>query len=182
RKTWRGVIEEYGHFLKVIKLCAGLNKNLVSLRRRSVLHFNNAADVQARRIDTVLACRHDVIVNFHFFDSGNVTHLDHAHTEIRASTYRAEGAGLSELAHDCAGSGFLVCDQHDLRRPRTDGDDASDDPAGRDDRHVHFDSRGAAAIDRDRVEPDGGIARDHASGNALDVRLLVEIQQGFETV
>ena len=86
------MIKEYRNFLEVIKPCAGLNKNLVRLRRRSILDFNHTADVQARRINPILACRHHVIVNFYFLESGNITHLDQTDTEIRTPANGAEGA------------------------------------------------------------------------------------------
>ena len=83
------MIEEYSDFLKVIKLCAGLNNNLMGGCCRSVFNLDNTANVQALWINPVLTCCHHIIVNFHFLETGNVLHLDQSDTEIRCVRERS---------------------------------------------------------------------------------------------
>src|SRR6185503_6786805 len=103
------------------------------------------------------------------------------HAEIRSSFDRTECAGLSELAHNRAGAGLLVSNQHYLGSPRTDSYYSSNDSTASNHRHVDGDSRTAANVDRDGIEPDRRIAGDDSSRDILDVALLIQIQQGFET-
>src|SRR6185295_447877 len=85
-RTWRGAVEKYCDFLKMIELSAGLDENLMGRRRRSTLHLDNAADVQTRRIDPILSSRHDVIAVLDFLETGNVTHFNQPCTEICSSS------------------------------------------------------------------------------------------------
>ncbi len=134
------MIKKHGDFFQLIELRAGLNENLMGLRGGAVLHFNNSAHVQTRRIDSILTSRHHGVADFNFLETRNVTHFDQRHTEIGASSHRTQRARLSELTDNGAGAGFLIGDQHHLRRPWADGDDAADDAAAGDDRHVDCDS------------------------------------------
>src|SRR5690242_15182258 len=165
----------------MVQLRAGLNQNLVRLRCRSFFYIDHFADIQTGWINSVLSRRHHVIADFHLLESRDVAHLDYADAEIRTAAYRTERARLAQLSDHRARPGLLVRNQHYLRRPRTDGDHTAHDPAASPDRHIDRDAGSAAAIDRDRVEPDRRIASDHARRNAVGFGLFAEVEQGFET-
>src|SRR5215213_303039 len=153
----------------MVQLSTRLDQDLVRLRRRAFFYVDNSTDSQTRRIDAVLAGRHNYVVNFHFLETGHVTHFDYSDAEVRPSTNRSERAGFAELSDDSARAGFLIRNQHHLRRERTDADHAPHDSAARYHRHVNRDAGAAAAIDADRVEPHRRIAGDHSRGNRFDV-------------
>src|SRR5689334_19373050 len=81
-RTLRSAIEQHGHLLQMVELCAGLNQNLMGLRCGPVFNVDNSSDVQTGRIDSVLPGRHYGVVYLYFLETGDVTHLDNPHAEI----------------------------------------------------------------------------------------------------
>ena len=53
----------------MVKLSAGLNQNLVGLRRSAVFNVDNFSHIQTRRIDTILPGCHYGVVYLYFLET-----------------------------------------------------------------------------------------------------------------
>src|SRR5688572_663775 len=124
----------------MIKLSAGLNQDLVGLRRSAVFNVNNSSHIQTRRIDAILPGRHYSVVYLYLLQTGDVTHFNNSDSEISTPTHRTERARLAQLPNHGSRTSLLVRNEHHLCGKRTDGDHAADDPAASHDRHIDSDA------------------------------------------
>ena len=130
----------------------GPDQNLVRLCCRAWPYLDNLTYSQPRRINAVLARCQDVIANFNFLESRNVTHFKQ--TFFTQAPDRAERSRPAKLSHNCTGRRLFISDHHHLRRPRTQSNHATDYAATRNHGHVESDTRRTAAVNRNGVEPD----------------------------
>src|SRR6185436_8078997 len=150
RPRWR-MIEQYRHVFELIQFRAGPDKNLVRLCSRARSYLHNLADSQPRRINTILAGRQDEIANFNFIESGDVTHF---HQALFAETsYRPKRSRTTKLSHNCAGGCLFIGDHHDLGRPGTQSNHATNYSRPSNHRHIKGDAGRTATVDGDGVEP-----------------------------
>src|SRR5215203_1326712 len=173
----RAVVQD-GDLLERVEARPRLDPDGVWRRGRAGDDFYHGADVQSRWVDAVLTRGNHIVADDHRLQPRDVTHLKEP--LLAEAAHRPERVRLSQLPDHRPRGRALVRDEHDLRRDGADADDASDDPLGRDDRHVEVYAGGAAAVDDERVEPDRGVARHDARRDRLIGDVFGEVEQFFE--